>query len=148
MVRYFGELADYCDAAGATAASGVPRASRVAPAPVQRARGENIASICRASVVPYLASHAGDATAISTAFGARFDAADAPDALLEPALHDLAKYNAAKLDAICSNLGGGFGDASRERCLRFKREGMFGSGADYRWGVRAGRSGCAVDVLH
>ena len=87
------------------------------------------------SVVPYLASHAGDATAISTAFGARFDAADAPDALLEPALHDLAKYNAAKLDAICSNLGSGFGDASRERCLRFKREGMFGSGADYRWGV-------------
>ena len=88
-------------------------------------------------MVPYLASHAGDATAISTAFGARFGAADAPDTLLEPALHDLAKYNAAKLAAMCVNLGVGFGEASRERCESFSREGMFGSGADYRWGTSA-----------
>ena len=44
---------------------------------------------------------------------------------------------AAKLAAICSNLGAGLGDASRERCLGFSREGMFGSGADYSWGTSA-----------
>ena len=59
----------------------------------------------------------------------------APDTLLEPALHDLAKYNAAKLASMCVNLGVGFGDASRARCLRFARDGMFGSGADYSWGT-------------
>ena len=107
-------------AAGATAARRACRAHLVSH--LLRCSVPEGQSICEhaplLSVVPYLASHAGDATAISTAFGARFGAADAPDALLEPALHDLAKYNAAKLAAMCSNLTPvGFGDASRERCL-------------------------------
>ena len=91
------------------------------------------------------AAHAGDATAISTWRG--FDTADAPDTLLEPALHDLAKYNAAKLAAMCVNLASGSGGEPGALPSIFAR-GMFGSGADYSWGERASAAGAADAVQY